>query len=95
MQLKIKLAALAMTGGTAALVLAGTPALASSHAASKGITAPESASGAIYGQAAVANNPTIPVGWRGLVYAGGVFTLAPAGRRRRARTTPSPPRPGT
>ena len=74
MQLKIKLAALAMAGGTAALVLAGTPALASSHAGSKAITSPESAYGAIYGQAAAVNNPTVPLAWRGQVYAHGVFS---------------------
>jgi hypothetical protein len=76
MQLRIKLAAVAMAGGTAALVLAGTPALASSHAGSKAVTAPESAFGVIYGQAATANNPTIPLAWRGQVYAHGVFSPA-------------------
>jgi hypothetical protein len=82
MQLKIKLAALAMAGGTAALVLAGTPALAGSHAGihaailagSKAVTAPESAFGVISGQAATANNPTIPLAWRGQVYAHGGFS---------------------
>jgi hypothetical protein len=77
MQLRIKLAALAMAGGTAALVLAGAPALASSQAPSKAITGPEIAYGAIYGKPATANNPTIPVTWRGLVNAHGVF--APGG----------------
>jgi hypothetical protein len=87
MQLRIKLAALAMAGGTAALVLAGTPALASSHAnshagrhaGSKAVTAPESAYGVIYGQAATANNPTIPLAWRGQVYAHGVFSADGSG----------------
>ena len=74
MQLRIKLAALAMAGGTAALVLAGSPALASSQAASKAITGPETAYGAIYGKAAAANNPIFPLAWRGLVYAHGVFS---------------------
>jgi hypothetical protein len=73
MQHRIKLAALAMAGGTAALVLAATPALASSHAGHKPVTAPEHAYGAIYGQSATANNPVIPVGWGGLVGAHGVF----------------------
>ena len=67
MQVRIKLAALAMAGGTAALVLTGAPALASTHAASKAITGPEIAYGAVYGKAATANNPVIPVIWRGLV----------------------------
>ena len=69
MNLRMKLAALAMVGGTAALVLAGSPALASSNA----ITGPEVAHGAVYGKPATANNPVIPVAWRGLVRAHGVF----------------------
>jgi hypothetical protein len=74
MQLRTKLAALAVAGGTAALVLAGAPALASSHAASKAITGPEIAYGAIYGKPATANNPTIPLTWQGLVNAKGLFS---------------------
>jgi hypothetical protein len=73
MQLRIKLAALAMAGGTAALVLAGTPALASSHAGSKAITGPETAYGVVYGKPATADNPTTPLAWEGLVDAHGVF----------------------
>jgi len=79
MQFRMKLAALGVAGGTAALVLAATPALAGSHAASKGITAPETAYGAVYGKAAIANNLTIPAGWRGLVYTSGVFTTGGTG----------------
>ena len=74
MQLRIKLAALAMAGGTAALVLAGAPALASTQAPSHAITGPETAYGAIYGKPATANNPVIPLKWRGLVRARGVFS---------------------
>ncbi|MGP0026418.1 MAG: hypothetical protein ACLPKE_24150 [Streptosporangiaceae bacterium] len=74
MHLRIKLAALAMAGGTAALVLAGAPALASTQAAGKAITGPEIAYGAVYGKPATANNPVIPVAWRGLVHAHGVFS---------------------
>jgi hypothetical protein len=70
MQLRIKLAALAMAGGTAALVLTGAPALASSQA----ITGPESAYSVLYGKPATANNPIFPVTWRGLVNAHGVFS---------------------
>jgi len=79
MQFRMKLAALGVAAGTAALVLAATPALAGSHAASKGITAPETAYGAVYGKAAIANNLTIPAGWRGLVYTSGVFTTGGTG----------------
>ena len=89
MELRIKLAALAMVGGTAALVLAGSPALASSNA----ITGPEIAYGAVYGKPATANNPVIPVVWRGLVHAHGVFSTN--GPPHGASTTPSSPRPGT
>jgi len=74
MQFRRKLAALGIAGGTAALVLAATPALAGSHAASKAVTAPESASGVIYGKAATENNLVIPLAWRGQVYAHGVFS---------------------
>jgi hypothetical protein len=74
MQLRIKFAALAMAGGTAALVLTGAPALASSQAPSHAITGPETAYGAIYGKPATANNPVIPLKWRGLVHAHGVFS---------------------
>jgi hypothetical protein len=69
MKLRMKLATLAMAGGTAALVLAASPALASSNS----ITGPEIAYGAVYGKAATANNPVIPLAWRGLIYAHGVF----------------------
>ena len=83
MQLRIKLAALAMAGGTAALVLAGAPALASTHA----VTGPEIAYGAVYGKPATANNPVIPVAWRGLVHAHGVFsTNGPAPKKGQHHT---------
>ena len=75
MKLRMKLAALAMAGGTAALVLAASPALASS----KAITGPEIAYGAVYGKPAAANNPVIPVVWRGLVNAHGVFSTGTGG----------------
>jgi hypothetical protein len=70
MKFRMKLAALAMAGGTAALVLTAAPALASSNS----ITGPEIAYGAVHGKAATANNPVIPVAWRGLVRAHGVFS---------------------
>jgi len=79
MQFTKKLAALSIAGATAALALAATPALANSHAATKAITAPESALGAVYGKAATANNPIIPLAWRGLVYAHGIFSTGGSG----------------
>jgi hypothetical protein len=74
MQLRTKLMAVAMAGGTAALMFSGVPALASSHAPSKPIKGPEIAYGIIHGKRATANNPIIPVAWRGLVTAHGVFS---------------------
>ncbi|MFY9927265.1 MAG: hypothetical protein WAK82_04595 [Streptosporangiaceae bacterium] len=62
----MKLAALVMTGGTA-LALTAAPAMA-------GVTGPETAHGAVYGKAAAAENPVIPVTWQGLVNAHGVFS---------------------
>ena len=90
MKLRMKLAALAMAGGTAALVLTAAPALASSNA----VTGPEVAYSAVYGKAATANNPVIPVAWRGLVKPT-VSSPRTAPPRRRASTSPSSPRPGT
>jgi hypothetical protein len=68
MQLRTKLAALATVGATAVLTLASTPAMASSQ------TITETVSGAIYGNAAIANHPVVPVVWRGLVNTRGDFT---------------------
>lgn len=70
MKFRMRLAALSVAGGAAALVLAGTPALASTHS----ITGPESAYSALYGKPATANNPVFSVPWRGLVSAHGVFS---------------------
>jgi len=82
MHLRIKLAALAMAGGTAALVLTAVPAIASSHAASHAVTGPEIAYGAVYGKPATANNPVIPLTWRGLVNAHGGFSPTGPGPKR-------------
>jgi hypothetical protein len=75
MKLRRKLAVLCVAGAAAALALAATPALAGSNA----ITAPESAYGVVYGKAATANNPIIPLAWRGLVYAHGIFSTGGSG----------------
>jgi hypothetical protein len=81
MQLRTKLAALAMAAGAAVLVLASTPAVASST------TVTETASGAIYGKAAAANNAVVPVTWRGVVNAHGVFSTAGAPPKKGQRHT--------
>jgi hypothetical protein len=68
MQLKIKLAAVAIAvGSTATLALASTPAMASQ-------TVTETAHGAIYGKAAAANNAVFTLVWRGLVNTHGPFS---------------------
>jgi hypothetical protein len=74
MQLRMKLAALGVAGGTAALLLAGIPALASSHSATATITGPESAYGAVHGKRATSENPVIPLKWLGLVTGTGKFS---------------------
>jgi hypothetical protein len=72
MHFKMKITALAVAGSAAALVLAATPALASSHGTSKAVTGPESAYGVVYGKPATI--PVIPKGWRGLVATHGIFS---------------------
>jgi hypothetical protein len=70
-----KLAAQATAGGLTVLVLAGTPALASSHATTATRTGPEVISGMVTGKAAVAKAPTVPVTFAGLVSARGSISL--------------------
>jgi hypothetical protein len=61
-------AALAAAGGIAALLLAGVPALASTHsAAAKTTTGPEVVQGAVHGKAANANVTRIPLTLHGVV----------------------------
>lgn len=74
MRLRTKFAALAMAGAAAPLVLAATPALASSRTADHASTiTPETAYGAIYGKPATAEFATIPLTWHGLVNTHGIF----------------------
>jgi len=75
MHFRMKLAALGVAGGTAVLVLAGTPALASSHASAKTRTGPEVISGMLTGKAALVKAPKVPVTFVGLVNARGVVNL--------------------
>lgn len=76
LHVKGTLGALAVASSAAALVMAGGPALAGAHKASKSITGPEVISGAVHGKAALANTPTIPVTFRGLVFTHGVVHLS-------------------
>jgi hypothetical protein len=75
MQLRMKLAALGAAGGTALLMLAGTPALASSHASAKTRTGPEVISGMVTGKAALVKAPKVPLTFAGLVSARGAISL--------------------
>jgi hypothetical protein len=87
MQLRTKLAALGVVGGMAALVLAGIPALASSHPTTSTITGPETAYGVIHGKPATAENPVIPLKWIGLVAARGKFSPSgPAPKKGQSHT---------
>jgi hypothetical protein len=72
MHLKMKITALTVAGSAAALVLAATPALASSHGVSRGDTGQESAYGVVYGRQATI--PVIPMKWHGLVETHGIFS---------------------
>ncbi len=75
-RLREKFGALAVVaGGTAAVVLAGGPALASSQAGAKSVTGPEVISGALYGKAALANNLIVRVNLQGVVSAHGTLSL--------------------
>ncbi len=74
MHFRTKFAALAIAGAVASLVLAATPALASSQPVGHASTiTPETAYGAIYGKPATAEFVTIPLSWHGLVNTHGTF----------------------
>jgi hypothetical protein len=74
MYLRTKFAALAIAGAAAPLVLAATPALASSQTVGRASTiTPEIAYGAIYGKPATAEHVTIPLSWHGLADTYGTF----------------------
>ena len=85
MHLKMKITALAVAGSAAALVLAATPALASSHGVSRPMPDSESAYGVVYGRAATI--PVIPLNWRGLVDTHGIFSPRGNPPRRGDRVT--------
>jgi hypothetical protein len=67
-RLRMKFGALAIAGGAAAIVLAGVPAMASTHATgATSITGPEVIQGMVHGKAALANTPHIPLTLVGVV----------------------------
>lgn len=89
MQLRMKLVALGVAGGTAALVLAGIPAQASSHAA-RTRTGPEVIAGSVHGKKALANAPLVPLTLRGLVRTHGIVNLGgPNSVKKHAIRTPA------
>jgi hypothetical protein len=80
MQLRMKLAAITVAGAASVALVAGVPALASSHAgASKAITGPEVIAGAVHGKKALVNATVIPLRWRGLVRTKSVIKLGGGG----------------
>lgn len=80
MQLRIKLAAVVVTGAASVALIAGVPALASSHAStSSAITGPEIITGTIYGRQVLAKPPVIPLTWRGLVHTHSAVHLGGSG----------------
>src|SRR6266568_650267 len=80
MQLRMKLAAISVAGAASVALVAGVPALASSHAgASKAITGPEVIAGAVHGERALVNATVIPLRWRGLVRTNSVIKLGGGG----------------
>lgn len=81
-QLRVRIGAIALTGGAAALVLTAGPALAGTQAPAW-VTGPEVISGQVHGQAANANSPMIPLLLRGVVFArDDNFILGGNGHRR-------------
>jgi hypothetical protein len=74
-QFGMKFGALAVAGGAAALVLAAGPVAAGAQPAGGSTTGPEVISGSVHGKPALANAPTIPLKFRGLVNTHGAITL--------------------
>jgi hypothetical protein len=80
MQFRIKLAAMAVAGAASVAMVAGAPALASSHAsAGQAVTGPEAISGTVHGKAALAKTPRIPLQWQGLVTTKSIVSLGGGG----------------
>jgi hypothetical protein len=76
MQFRLRLASMAVAGAAAAALVAGAPALASSHASTgQAVTGPEVISGTVHGKAALAKTTRIPLQWQGLVATKSVVTL--------------------
>jgi hypothetical protein len=85
MLLRLKLAAMAVAGSTAVLVLAGGPAVAGTHASTTG---PEVIFGQLHGKAALVNAPLVPVKFRGVVNTHGVVNLGPSTSKNHTIPTP-------
>jgi len=80
MEFKMKLAAVAVAGAASVALVAGVPALASSHArAGTAVTGPEVISGTVHGKKALARATRIPLRWRGLVTTHSVINLGGGG----------------
>jgi hypothetical protein len=80
MQLRRKLAVVAVAGAASVALAAGIPALASSHAsAGKSVTGPEVIAGTVHGRKALPGVLIIPLRWRGLVHTSSVIGLGFSG----------------
>jgi hypothetical protein len=80
MQLRMKLTTVAAAGAASVALVAGGTALASTHAStSKSVTGPEVIAGTVHGKAALANAPTIPLQWLGVVRTRSVINLGGSG----------------
>jgi hypothetical protein len=88
-QLGMRFGALAVAGSAAALVLAGGPVTAIAQPASGSTTGPEVISGSVHGKPALANAPTIPLKFRGLVSTHGPITLGNSPSKHHTLKTPA------
>jgi hypothetical protein len=88
--LKVRFGALVIGGGLAAFVLAGAPALASTHHAASSVTGPEVVAGALHGKPVLASNPIVPVQLAGLIDTGhGSLSLGSSKSKTHTVTTPA------
>jgi hypothetical protein len=85
--LKVRFGALAIGGGLAAFILAGAPALASTHHPATSVTGPEVVAGALHGAPALASNPIVPVQLGGLIASHGTLSLGSSKSKTHTVTT--------
>jgi hypothetical protein len=86
-KLGTRLGGLVLAGGLAAFVLAGPPALASTHHAAKPVTGPEVVAGTLHGKAVLASNPIVHVQLSGLIDSHGTLSLGSSKSKTHTVTT--------